>query len=115
MSPIDNFEKKLLPLLSSTLLAVNLHYQFRHGFRMHEVFLCSQCCLSGSAWVRSGRLKGRIGFRNKSLIHNIVQYIHYIDCTVRDIYGAVFTYVKILEWNVNKSASRLYVYAPKVE
>ncbi len=47
MSPIDNFEK-LLPLLSSTLLAVNLHYQFRHGFRMHEVFLCSQCCLSGS-------------------------------------------------------------------
>ena len=63
-------------------------------------------------WVRSGRLKGRIGFRNKSLIHNIVQYI---DCTIRNIYGVVFTYGKILEWNVNKSASRLYVYAPKVE
>ncbi len=26
-----------------------------------------------------------------------------------------FIYVKILEWNVNKSASRLYVGAPKVE
>ena len=24
-------------------------------------------------------------------------------------------YVKIIKWNVNKSASRLYVYTPKVE
>jgi hypothetical protein len=26
-----------------------------------------------------------------------------------------FIHAKILEWNVNKSASRLYVYAPKVD
>jgi hypothetical protein len=39
----------------------------------------------------------------------------YIDCTVRNIILARFIYVKILEWNVNKSAIRLYVYAPKVE
>ncbi len=39
----------------------------------------------------------------------------YIVCTVRNIIMTQFIYVKILDWNVNKSASRFYVYAPKVE
>ncbi len=40
----------------------------------------------------------------------------YIVCTDSNIIlRRGFIYVKILEWNVNKSASRLEVYAPKVE
>ncbi len=41
----------------------------------------------------------------------------YIVCTIRNtviVLGRGFIYVKIIEWNANKSASRLYVYAPKV-
>ncbi len=39
----------------------------------------------------------------------------YDDCTVRNIIMARFDHVTILDWNVNKSASRLYINAPKVE
>jgi hypothetical protein len=38
-----------------------------------------------------------------------------IICTVRKNIMARFIYVKIIKSNSNKSASRLYVYAPKVE
>jgi hypothetical protein len=38
-----------------------------------------------------------------------------IICTVRKNIMAWFIYVKIIEWNVNKSASRLQVNAPKVK
>jgi hypothetical protein len=38
-----------------------------------------------------------------------------IICTVRKNIMARFLYVKIIKWNVNKFASRLYVYAPKME
>ncbi len=41
--------------------------------------------------------------------------LHLLIVQVLTLLGGVFIYVKIPEWDVNKSASRLYVYAPKVE
>jgi hypothetical protein len=41
----------------------------------------------------------------------------YNDCTLQFVIllRSGFNHVKILDWNVNKSASRLYIDAPKVE
>jgi hypothetical protein len=39
----------------------------------------------------------------------------YIVCTVRNIIMTQFYLSEILDWNVKKSASRLYINAPKVE
>jgi hypothetical protein len=36
-------------------------------------------------------------------------------CSVPNVIMAQFIYEKVLEWNVNKSATRLYINAPKVE
>jgi hypothetical protein len=40
---------------------------------------------------------------------------NYIVCTVRNTIMAQFYPCEILDWNVKKSASRLYINAPKVE
>jgi hypothetical protein len=45
----------------------------------------------------------------------VASYLQYSKCTARDIIMAQFIYEEISEWNVNKSANRLDIYAPKVE
>jgi len=57
-------------------------------------------------WQQSGNNQGEN--INTTLSRPII-------CTVRKNIMARFIYVKIIKSNSNKSASRLYVYAPKVE
>ncbi len=44
----------------------------------------------------------------------VAAYLQYIVQLITVLWRG-FIYVKIIEWNVNKSASRLYVYLPTVE
>ncbi len=68
---------------------------------------------SGAAGGRSSLPGSSSALKPK---HSIVAaYLHCLYRTVRNIIMERFIYEGIIEWNVNKSGSRIYVYVPKVE